>query len=75
MAAYPIFLMSATAAGVMAPAHATVLSTFAKLLIPGTDSFFTCYAAAIDTPTARMTNIDITVLILDSIGSGLLSHD
>ena len=70
--AYPIFLISATAAGVIAPAQATVLSTFAKLLIPGTDSFFTCDCpAAIDTPITIITKIEITVFMFDSVCESL----
>src|SRR5438876_1874896 len=41
MALYPIFFISATDAGVTAPAQATVVSSWAKLVIPGTLSFFT----------------------------------
>src|SRR5436853_7702697 len=67
MDAYPIFLISATAAGVIAPAHATVLSSFAKLLMPGTDSFFTWDCpAAMDTPIPTMTKMETIVLILNS---------
>src|SRR5713226_4665098 len=63
--AYPIFLMSATAAGVIAPAHATVLSNFARFVIPGTDSFLTWdWAAATATPIATIAKIEISVLML-----------
>src|SRR5204863_9720587 len=65
MEAYPIFLISATAAGVIAPAHATVLSTFAKLVIPGTDSFFTWDCpAAMHTRIVVMSKTETSVLIL-----------
>ena len=67
MDAYPIFLISATAAGVIAPAHATVLSSFAKLVMPGTDSFLTWDCpAAMATPIATITKIETSVFILNS---------
>src|SRR6476660_10425964 len=44
--AYPIFLISGIAAGVMAPAHATVDSTLAKFRMPGTSCLTTCALAA-----------------------------
>src|SRR2546428_13147218 len=78
--ASPIFLLSATDAGVIAPAQATVVSTFAKFWTPGMDSFvtFDC-AAAIDTLIATMTNTESSVLIFDSMaprfGSKVLAED
>ena len=46
MDAYPICFNSATAAGVVAPAQAIVVSTREKFVTPGTDSFVTCARAA-----------------------------
>src|SRR5262245_5913050 len=46
MEAKPIFLISATAEGVTAPAHATVVSTRTRFVMPGTVSFVTCCASA-----------------------------
>src|SRR5436190_23274762 len=45
--AYPILLISWIAAGVMAPAHATVDSTLAKFRMPGTSCLTTCALAAV----------------------------
>src|SRR5712691_4271562 len=45
--AYPILLTSWIAAGVMAPAHATVDSTLAKFRMPGTSCLTTCALAAV----------------------------
>src|SRR5438270_11659837 len=42
--ANPIFLISGTAAAVVAPPHATVVSSRAKFVTPGTDCFVTCCA-------------------------------
>ena len=42
----PIFLISGTASGVVAPPQATVVSSLAKLLAPGTVGFVTCCAPA-----------------------------
>src|SRR5438132_5421981 len=58
MEAKPIFLMSGTAVAFVAPAHATVVSSFAKLVTPGTFSLVTCCAAAGADPrnAARMTS-------------------
>jgi hypothetical protein len=39
--AYPIFFNPARAVGVVAPAQAIVVSTRAKFVTPGTDSFVT----------------------------------
>src|SRR3954470_9764500 len=44
--AYPIFLISGIAAGVIAPAHATVDSTLAKSRMPGPSCLTTCALAA-----------------------------
>src|SRR6516225_3752007 len=46
--AYPIFLISEIAPGVMAPAHATVVSTLAKFRMPGTSCLITCALDATD---------------------------
>src|SRR5581483_10479799 len=46
----PIFLISGTASGVVAPPHATVVSRRAKLVTPGTGDLVTC-AAATPAPT------------------------
>src|SRR5712671_515004 len=51
--AYPIFLIPATAAGVVAPAHAIVVSTRAKLVTPGTVSLVTLCAFSVTTSVAR----------------------
>ena len=51
--AYPIFLIPATAAGVVAPAHAIVVSTRAKLVTPGTVSLVTPCAFSVTTSAAR----------------------
>src|SRR5204863_6432335 len=45
--AYPIFLISGIAPGVMAPAHATVDSTLAKFRMPGTSCLTTCALAGV----------------------------
>src|SRR5437762_6929308 len=60
--AYPIFLTSWIAAGVMAPAHATVDSTLAKFRMPGTSCLTTCALAAVAiTPmTANSANVGIS---------------
>src|SRR5262245_6790672 len=39
---YPSFLISGTAAGVVAPAHAIVVSTLEKFLTPSSVPFVTC---------------------------------
>src|SRR6185436_11789044 len=65
----PIFFTSASAAGDVAPAHATVVSTFEKLTMPGTVALATGVCAdttAADdahrtTPTAAMTDRIFTV--------------
>src|SRR5689334_3018151 len=44
--AYPIFLISWIATGVMAPAHATVDSILAKFRTPGTSCLTTCAFAS-----------------------------
>src|SRR4051812_46052700 len=44
--AKPIFLISGTASGVVAPPHATVVSSLAKFCTPGTVCLVTCCAAA-----------------------------
>ena len=49
--AYPIFFNSATDDAFVAPAHAMVVSTRAKLVTPGTDSFVTPCASKV---TAEM---------------------
>src|SRR6188474_863585 len=45
--AYPMFLISGIALGVMAPAHATVDSTLAKFRMPGTSCLTTCALAVV----------------------------
>src|SRR5262249_54531528 len=62
----PIFLISFRADGVTAPAHATVVSTRAKFVMPGTDSFVTCACAALARITAvpiRAINVFISLLL------------
>ena len=54
--AYPIFLISAIAAGVIAPAHATVDSILAKLRIPSTSCLTTCALASFAMKHATMMN-------------------
>src|SRR3977135_3320915 len=67
--AYPIFLIPATAAGVIAPAHATVLSIFARFRMPSTFSFFTCdCAAARQTLIAATAKIETNVFMFNSSG-------
>src|SRR6476646_3825736 len=44
--AYPIFLISGIALELISPAHATVVSTFAKFRMPGTSCLTTCALAA-----------------------------
>src|SRR5262245_13872741 len=51
-ALYPIFLISGIAAGVVAPAQAIVVSSFAKLVTPDTVSFVACAVAAVATSRA-----------------------
>src|SRR6266851_9018066 len=46
----PIFFSSGTASGVVAPPHATVVSSLAKLVTPGTVGLVTCCADAGRTP-------------------------
>src|SRR3954470_9939585 len=61
--AYPIFLSSGTASGVVAPPHATVVSSFAKLLAPGTVGLVTCWAAAGRLPhIAATTSRNVTLI-------------
>src|SRR6202030_1350419 len=50
--AYPIFFSSGTASGVVAPPQATVVSSLAKLVTPGTDCLVTCCAYAGRAPNA-----------------------
>src|SRR5581483_7307188 len=61
--AYPIFLISGTACGVVAPAQAIVVSRRLKLLTPATFSSVTCCASAalamlIAARTDRRTRMD-----------------
>src|SRR5947207_13598359 len=58
MDAKPIFLISGTAVAFVAPAQATVVSSFAKLVTPATFSLVTCCAPAGADPrsTARTTS-------------------
>src|SRR5436305_1177037 len=55
--AYPIFLISGTAVAFVAPAHATVVSSLAKLVMPSTCGLVTCAASvapnAAATPNER----------------------
>src|SRR5262245_349435 len=60
MDAKPIFLISATADGVTAPAQATVDSTRAQFVMPGTDSFVTWACAAL----ARITAVLIRTITI-----------
>ena len=46
----PIFFSSGTASGVVAPPQATVVSSWAKLVTPGTVCLVTCCAAPAATP-------------------------
>src|ERR1700694_1367667 len=69
--AKPIFLISGTASGLMAPEHATVVSMRARLVTPGIVSLVTCWApageAAIHTATikpAAIRKYDLTVSLL-----------
>src|SRR3982751_254242 len=64
--AYPIFLISWIAAGVMAPAHATVDSTLAKFRMPGTSCLTTCAlaAAAIRPRTVNSASVGISGCML-----------
>src|SRR5215470_15234909 len=65
----PNFLISGTASGVVAPAHATVVSSRAKLVTPGTVALVTCCApAGLDerhatrvTPHSMLSLTDITL--------------
>src|SRR5439155_21942511 len=50
--ANPIFFSSGTAAAVVAPPHATVVSRRAKFVTPGIVSFVTCCAAAVAATSA-----------------------
>src|ERR1700674_5816058 len=50
--AYPIFFNPATAAGVVAPAHAIVVSRRAKFVTPGTVSLVTPWAFSVTTSAA-----------------------
>src|SRR6185369_12038845 len=59
MEAKPIFLISATAEGVTLPAQATVVSTRARFVMPGTVSLVTCASARpirTNTPTKADAN-------------------
>src|SRR5688572_8940199 len=60
--ANPIFLIPATASGFVAPPHATVVSSRAKLVTPGTFSLVTCWAS---TDSAPMTTTPATATSTD----------
>ena len=51
--AYPIFFNPATAAGVVAPAHAIVVSRREKFVTPGTVSLVMPWAFSVTTSAAR----------------------
>src|SRR5438105_8378721 len=59
--AYPIFLTSSIAAGVMAPAHATVDSTLAKFRMPGTSCLTTCALAAVAIRPASVNSASVGI--------------
>src|SRR5438552_3489133 len=60
MAVNPIFLISATADGVTAPAHATVVSTVARFVIPGTVCLVTCACAAVSDTAITATAVSVS---------------
>src|SRR4051812_7712471 len=61
---YPIFFTSTRAAGVVAPAHATVVSTFEKFVMPGTVCFVTLVCAAAKVAQSRTAEVVMDARIL-----------